>query len=801
MKKKFFLLLLSFLIPFLVVFLVFSYYDLYGHKTLLMGDLSAQYYPLFKYLKGLFLGNNSLFFSFTKGIGGTMFGTFFYYLSSPLNLFLYFFKDIINFITILIPIKVGLCGFTMYLYMRRKYKTDNLLLLSFSLCYALMGYNINYMLNIMWLDVVFLTPLVLIGVDNILSRKSSCFYILTLFISILSNYYLSYMLCIFSCLYFFHGLLLKYDLKKDRDIVLNIIKRFFISSLFSGLLCSFFLVPCFFEMLSYGRSESFFNIFHFDYNFFDLFSKTYLSSLYFFNSLNYSSMNLYCGIIVMPLVYLFLINKKIDKKERKYSLVLILIMIAPCFIYLFNYIWHLFTVPSFYSYRYSFLLCFFLINIAYKSLINLDITKKKIVPYILLYSVISVYFIIFSFYTSYYDFLSYKNILLTLIFLLLYIFLLFKDYRNKSLFISSFIIIELILNVILTFYKMSYFNFEFKNRSDLEIPLSSEILDKYNDDRIEFYSTSLSNPSLKDNYHGLSTFLSSTNKDVLFFLFGSFDKNYRSDINYFSYTNQSFIMDSLMGVRYLSAPRDVKYYDKLLSYSFHDVNYTLYENKNSLGIGYVVKNACNNIDFSFLMDQNILDCLVDDDHSIYEKIDYILSDNELKLKLDRKGFYFVSSTNIDERVDDSSIEPDYIASNYIKYYNDTLDNSLKITLNDTSSPIDIYYFNYDSFISQIRKIDDILDYKIEDDKINGNIKTDGGIMLLTIPYERGYKIRVDGNNVDYFKVLNAFVGFNLEKGEHSIEVDYEQPYFKEGIALSLISFVMVVIYVKRENIR
>jgi uncharacterized membrane protein YfhO len=171
-NKKITFIVLSFLIPLFVYTSIFFIKDLFTNKTIIQGDMAAQYYPLFVYFKGFFSGSNSLFYSFSKCLGGTMFGTFFYYMSSPLNLLLFFVskKSIPQFINFLVILKLSLCGLTMYIYMRKKYKKDGFSILVFSLFYAFMGYNLNYYINIMWFDVVFLAPLVLLGVESIIEN-------------------------------------------------------------------------------------------------------------------------------------------------------------------------------------------------------------------------------------------------------------------------------------------------------------------------------------------------------------------------------------------------------------------------------------------------------------------------------------------------------------------------------------------------------------------------------------------------------------------------------------------------------
>ena len=47
--------------------------------------------------------------------------------------------------------------------------------------------------------------------------------------------------------------------------------------------------------------------------------------------------------------------------------------------------------------------------------------------------------------------------------------------------------------------------------------------------------------------------------------------------------------------------------------------------------------------------------------------------------------------------------------------------------------------------------------------------------------------------------MDAFVGIDLEKGTHEIEVQYNQPYLKTGIIISIISLLGTIIYVKKEK--
>ncbi len=60
-----------------------------------------------------------------------------------------------------------------------------------------------------------------------------------------------------------------------------------------------------------------------------------------------------------------------------------------------------------------------------------------------------------------------------------------------------------------------------------------------------------------------------------------------------------------------------------------------------------------------------------------------------------------------------------------------------------------------------------------------------GYLITSIPYEKGFTIRVDGKTVQTEKVNTAFLGCRLEAGAHKIEILYHAPGMKAGKALSV----------------
>lgn len=163
--KKILLYFLAFFIPALVLCMAFIYLKIYpfGENTYLPVDSYDQYVSFLKYFRNIFLGDEGIFYSLGKSLGGETYGLIAYYLLSPFNLISLFFKDNnmpIGFVTILI-LKTASAGLTFMYYLNRKKKADfrNLI---FSISYALCSYVITYGFNIMWLDSVILLPLVAI---------------------------------------------------------------------------------------------------------------------------------------------------------------------------------------------------------------------------------------------------------------------------------------------------------------------------------------------------------------------------------------------------------------------------------------------------------------------------------------------------------------------------------------------------------------------------------------------------------------------------------------------------------------
>ena len=79
MKKRLKWGFLSFLVPILIILVALLHRRATLH-SFFVSDLGEQYYQLFIWFKDVLSGKESLIYSFSKGLGGDMLQTYYYYL-------------------------------------------------------------------------------------------------------------------------------------------------------------------------------------------------------------------------------------------------------------------------------------------------------------------------------------------------------------------------------------------------------------------------------------------------------------------------------------------------------------------------------------------------------------------------------------------------------------------------------------------------------------------------------------------------------------------------------------------------
>ena len=205
-KRSWFYFWMGFLIPMLTAFLGFALNGVwpFGDGTVLIIDSLHQYLPFYTDFHEKLVNHESLLYSFSAGLGYDFWGTFAYYMASPLNFLLVLFSkaNVADAMDLFILLKIGLCGGTFSWYLHKRDTERKFLPLVFGSMFALSNFMIGYYFNLMWLDSIAMLPLIMWGIERIVRGESGKVYGLSLFYGLWCNYYIGFMLCIFSCLYF-----------------------------------------------------------------------------------------------------------------------------------------------------------------------------------------------------------------------------------------------------------------------------------------------------------------------------------------------------------------------------------------------------------------------------------------------------------------------------------------------------------------------------------------------------------------------------------------------------------------------
>lgn len=849
-SKKSILLVSAFLIPILIVCIHLIYMQIthtgYFNKgeNLLLADMSSQYNSLYSYVQDAYLGNESFFYSFSKSIGGNMASTIGYYLGSPLNfLYVFFPKTSIPLCTFIIYlIKIGLCGLFMNFFLTCRLRRNTWSMLMFSTAYALCSYTVNYYFNNMWLDVVLLAPLVMYGINYIIEKKRIYLYTIFLSIAIISNFYIAYMLCIFCVIYFLFEIITRYQIKKDYIEIRNISLKFILGSLLAGGISCILLLPAITNLSQIMRFQTDPSQLKYDMRglkntvFNDFFSKLYIGSHSKESSLSRNRPNIYFGIFSLILCYYYFFNHKIKIKEKIMTALIMVLFCLSFYVPYMNIFWHAFSFPNGYICRFSFLFIFFMIFVASKEFINLD--KIKIVPsiaFLIIYIAIALYIN-----NQYLVFLEQKDLILSCFFAVLYIVLLIilsRTKERKYLF-TYLIIIAVMIEIFINFSDCLVTNNEMKIVSSYK-NFYNDICTKINNLDDDFYRVdgnyyySYLDSMICDTNSVTSSL--STNDGNLYHAF----YDYGMALTYTTITadaNKLPIMDSIMGVKYFYSkePFDSTLYNLKKSIFTKRFNYVykewrdkevyLYENPYALNLGFLVssnakktfKKGSFSNRFEYL--NSLMKSLTGNDKDVLHayKGEY-LGNNKYKFTIDNNVDNLYLSYDYDISINWTSYESVYINEEYIMTGNSDDIGIIKIPNKYANQDI-IVRVGYDNYSYEESNVDSLVIYwldleqfeedinilkkhqmsniKAEKNVVEGkvDVTSDNNILFLSIPYDKGWNVYVDGKKTDYFKMANGFTGIRLSEGKHTIKMKYYSPNFFLGLVISICSVGLLIVY-------
>ena len=627
-------LLIATVIPmvlFYLIYLIGKQHYPFGDGTVLVLDLNGQYVSFYEGLHDILHGEADLLYSFSRNLGGEFLGIYDYYVASPFAMLLALLPQrfMLEGLLLLFLLKAGLCGLFMGIYLHKHAagEPNRLAVVAFSVMYAMSSYCVVQQHNSMWIDAVLWLPLLCLGIESLIKYGHFRLYVFTLAIIIHSNFYIGYMAVIFTLAYCFYWYFAHNRNNENNPLgekahFIKSVGRVAAWSVLAVGIAALAILSARYA-LSFGKDE-FSNPNWEVTQKFDLFE-----FLYKFLPSSYDTVRpqglpfVYCGVLTLVTVPAFFLNKKFSLREKVAAAIFILFFVASFATSSIDLIWHGFQKPNWLNYRYSFMLCFFLLVLGYRAFDRILYTSRQALVGIVVG--IGAYVVILQKFT---DILveeepkmvirPFATIWLTLGCLFAY-FILVSLYgkvkeRQKetvAMVLLLLVCVEVFLSGLsdlneldkdVTFSKYSRYN----NMIDTLRPIT-ETVDAYDDGfyRMEKTYFRKTNDNFSLQIKGLSCSTSTLNRDTIDYLRSM---GYASRSHWSRYLGGTPVNDSLLGIKYLITDKDMSdYYGPALftpeDYGYPEDfspngNYDVYFNEFALSFAYGVADGWLTFDYN-----------------------------------------------------------------------------------------------------------------------------------------------------------------------------------------------------------
>ncbi|MBQ4284307.1 MAG: YfhO family protein [Lachnospira sp.] len=812
--------LLSFVIPLAILIVLYIAKDIFpfGNRYYLRSDMYHQYAPFFSELWHKISTGESFYYTWDTGMGTNFISLMAYYLASPSNWIIGLFpqKHIVEVMNAFIILKLSGSSLTLSYYISKHFNTKKCTIALFGMFYALSGYIAAYSWNVMWLDCILLLPLIILGLERLVKENKGFLYCITLGLCIFTNYYISIMVCLSVILYFF-VLIISYDgLKKP----IVYIKKFFnwgFYSLLSGGLAACLLLP---EIYTFSLSSS--STISFPKKLTAYFSLLEMMARQLINVDVHMGLehhpNIYCGLAVLLLIPLYIMCKKVDSREKIGKCFILLIFILSFNLNILNFIWHGLHFPNSLPARQAFIYIFFVLTMSYEALHHIKSFSKRQFTTALWIPLTLLIFYDYIFKDS--DMYDFKIFYISGAFVLVYALLMYlrrtKGLKTAIVLFATFLIaiLECSINIASTgfsttsrtSYLLDYDAVKTVTNTVYENDSSFFRMDKITGARTK-------NDGSWHNYHSISTFSSTSSAGM--------SKLYKNlgligSTNAYAYDGSTVVTNSLFSVKYLISNQHLVE-DNLRTYYTGNNGEFIYQNTYTLPLGYMVpekfakewnyvtiNNGIENQNYLVRQMTGIVD--------IFENMYTYKGYSDLMFDTTKSGHIYISVPSAENYNDTISI---HVANETLTF--DNLKNNPHVldlgyveagtTIEFyTASPVScsVYVLNEDKLQQMYNKLNaesfNITEW--DDTHFEGTINAQNdGTMLLSIPYDGGWSVYVDGVKTDTFPIANALTGVNVSAGQHDIELKFVPVDFIPGCILTaLCIIILIAIYVAKRNI-
>ncbi|MGN0335732.1 MAG: YfhO family protein [Lachnospiraceae bacterium] len=839
--------IVSFCTTFLILMVLYKLYSFapFGEKSLASMDANIQYLDFFSYFKDVLSGKNSLLYSFGKTLGGSNIAVYSYYLSSPFNFLVLLFDKtrLHDFFDILFAIKSAMaaCTFSIFLSERFRnmqhkdiYRNGSIVVLSVS--YALSQYCIAQSSNIMWLDGVYMLPLILLGTYRIVQDGKSRLLSISVALSILFNWYTGGINCLFSIFWLFFELLL---LRSENtafpvtDVIKKIV-RYGYSMALGVFMSAVLFLPTIASLQNSSRGSMDLRSL-FDFSLIGHIS-TLIENYSFGAQSAYGSVSLFCGSMALIGLIGCLTSKIISVRKRILFGFMFAVMILMFYWNPFVVCFSLFKGVGSYWYRYSYVGIALILFLACHFYMAADFKHQQ--SALIKISLAASFAIILVNYRK-----GNPNIHLVYASVLSLIFIscaisLINYCRDKA---QIYRFISLIFAAVLITAELFYSTrLQMAHYSTADSPVFSAYVTEaekqiaeINDFDQSCYRISQTstrnmrsnqltpyyNDALAYNYRSISGYTSSPDDIQRTFL----DRlGYRINGENMCIVNTSILgADSLLGVKYILSGYPINGLKQVDSLEQYNGKYT-YQNPYALPFAFVYTESENTADTGnnpFEYQNSLYSQLIGEEILLYVPLDY---------RITQKG-NTSAGTSLIYSVD----IPD---GNYAVYGNLPWNSQLNATLNlnhsfetayscwlspsvfyiptdsrDTEAVLELrsetsydvkygeeqfYALNLDELAKAAALLSDRaadhISLKNGYAKISVNA-SENQRLFVSIPYDKGWKITLNGKETEPELFGECMYSIDLHDGTNTIEMVYHTPYLMEGTFVSLAGILLLVI--------
>ncbi|MEE0929832.1 MAG: YfhO family protein [Acutalibacteraceae bacterium] len=860
---------LAFLLPFLIMGIAFAAFKVYpfGDQQILVTDFWQQYYPFFCNFQSKLQEGSSMLWSWGTGLGTNYIALISYYLASPLNLLLFFApaEYLREFLTVFLMIKIGCAGMFMAIFLRNVFKRNDFSIVFFSLLFALCAFTMGYYWNIIWFDAFALLPLVVSGTYSLIVKGKYKTYVIALALTMITNYYIGFFTCIFTVIVFIAIMVIGKPSWKVFFRKLLCIAGFSVLALSIGVL---FMLPALFALQNTHSIDNAIpaitEIYEYKYN--DNIIQ-YISDIL-GNTVTYTKPtdkeglpNIYCGFICVLLSAFYFRCKKITFREKVVSIAVLVLFICCCIFKLPNFIIHGFHLPNMLPYRFSFLISFVLVVMAYRAFLLID---KVDIADIFIMAITGAVFIVFAYVgpqtvDSTTNQTNTTAVMATIAATIVYLAILLLRNINvipkQAVSIGMFVVIlaEMISGAFLgvkTVRVTSHDGYPDQNEA---IQTLKNNIENNDDDlfyRMEMQQNYTINDSTIYGYNGVSLFSSTVNESITNFVNGMGMIGWDAGNRYY-YCETSPLTSSFLNIKYMLARRSVA--GNTNNWEFIETidGASSYKNTTSLSLGFMTDDDIKTFDYNFDKDDQPVESPFDAQNSLFTKSTGINEDIFTNVKGDplSTGFPVSINSNTSYYCDATSEAgtltltytatkdntPLYAYTSCENCENNTITitgesgvpktyeirfpyiislgvydkgESVKIAIpysvgTSGTSNVWVCEFNESVYQKGYEKLNDEM-YEItefETSTISGTITAkEDGVMYTSIPYEEGWTAYVDGKEVEITPLANnALVSIDLTKGEHTVTFKYMPKGFAMSFTLFVVGILVFVVLIIFEH--